>query len=160
MSERAKDLAERLEAFNRDMMTFVEHLTEAEWRKICAWEDWGVGVTARHIGAGHYEGAVWLTKMIVSGEKLPELTGEQIDQMANQHAREHADCTKAEVLEILRNNGDMLVAFAAGLGDADLDRTGYLAAIGSELSAQKLLETLMLQSGGEHFANLKAAAAA
>ena len=41
MSERAKDLAERLEAFNRDMMTFVEHLTEAEWRKICAWEDWG-----------------------------------------------------------------------------------------------------------------------
>jgi len=160
MSERARNLAERLEAFNRDMITFVDHLTEEEWGKVCAREDWGVGVTARHIGAGHYEGAAWLTKMIVAGEKLPELTGEQIDQMANQHAREHADCTKAEVLEILRKNGDMLVAFAARLDDADLDRTGYLAAIGGDLSAQQLLENVVLQSGGQHFANLKAAAAA
>jgi len=159
MSERARSLADRLEAFNRDVITFVEHLTEEQWRKVCAWEQWGVGVTARHVGSGHYEGAVWLTRMIVNGEKLPELTGEQINHMANQHASEHADCTKAEVLEILRKNGDMLVAFADGLGEADLDRTGYLAAIGKELSAQQLLEILVLQSGGEHFANLKAAAA-
>jgi hypothetical protein len=160
MSERARNLAERLEAFNRELITFVDHLTEEQWRKVCAWEDWGVGVTARHIGAGHYEGTVWLAKNIVNGDKLPELTGEQIDQMANQHAREHVDCTKAEVLEVLRKSGDMLVAFAAGLADSDLDRTGYLAAIGREVSAQQLIETVVLQSGGEHFANLKAAAVA
>ena len=160
MSERARNLAERLEAFNREVITFVGHLTEEQWRKVCAWEDWGVGVTARHIGAGHYEGTVWLTKLIIDGEKLPELTREQIDEMANQHAREHANCTKAEVLELFRKDGEMLVAFAAGLGDAELDRTGYLAAIGREVSAQQLLETVVLQSGGEHFANLKAAAAA
>ena len=160
MSERARNLAERLEAFNRDVTTYLDHLTEEQWRKVCAWEDWGVGVTARHIGAGHYEGALWLTKLIVDGEKLPELTREQIDEMANQHAREHANCTKAEVLELFRKDGEMLVAFAAGLGDAELDRTGYLAAIGREVSAQQLLETVVLQSGGEHFANLKAAAAA
>ena len=160
MSERARNLAERLEAFNRDVITYLDHLTEEQWRKVCAWEDWGVGVTARHIGAGHYEGALWLTKLIVDGEKLPELTREQIDEMANQHAREHAGCTKAEVLELIRKNGEMLIAFAAGLGDAELDRTGYLTAIGSEVSAQQLLEAVVLQSGGEHFANLKAAAAA
>ncbi len=146
MSERARNLAERLEAFNRDVITFVEHLTEEDRRKVCAWEEWAVGVTARHICAGHYEGAVWLTKMIVNGDKLPDLTGEQIDQMANRHAREHADCKQAEVLEILRKNGEKLVASAAGLGDSDLDRTGYLAAIGSEFSAWRLLENVVLQS--------------
>ena len=91
MSERARNLAERLEAFNREVITFVGHLTEEQWRKVCAWEDWGVGITARHIVAGHYEGSVWLTKLIIDGEKLPELTREQIDEMANQHAREHGN---------------------------------------------------------------------
>jgi hypothetical protein len=156
MSQRAKDLAERVRAFNNEVIAFVDKCTEQDWRKVCAWEQWAVGVAARHIGAGHYE-AIGLTRMIINGEKLPELTMDQITEMANQHAREHADCTKAEVLDILRKQGQSVVEFIAGLGDAELDRTGHLSAIGGEMTAQQFIEAVILQSGGEHFANIKAA---
>ena len=41
--------------------------------------------------------------------------------------------------------------------EADLARTGYLAAIGGDVSAQQLIEMITLQSGGEHLDNIKAA---
>jgi hypothetical protein len=159
MTGRSEELAERLRAFNNEVIAFVEKCTDEDWRKMCAWEEWTVGVTARHIGAGHY-GVVGLAKMIVNGDKLPELTRDQLIQMANQHAREHAACTKAEVLDILRKNGESLVAYVAGLDDAALDRTGYLAAVGGELNTQQFLENVIVLSGGEHFANMKTAASA
>ena len=159
MSRRTKDLAERLEMFNKGVVEFVENCTEEDWRKVCGWEEWTVGVVARHIGAGHYD-IVGLAKMIVNGEKLPELTRGQINLMANQHARDHADCTRAEVGEILRGSGKTLIDFVHGLDDAQLDRTGYLGAIGGEISTEQLIERVILQSGGEHFAHMKAAATA
>jgi hypothetical protein len=41
--------------------------------------------------------------------------------------------------------------------DAELDRTGYVALAGVEMTAQQFLEAVILTSGGEHFANMKAA---
>jgi hypothetical protein len=79
--------------------------------------------------------------------------------MANDHAREHADCTQAEVLEILRKNGKSLAQFTAGLGDEELDRTGFLAMLNRDVSTQQFLEAVILQSGGEHLASMRAAKA-
>jgi hypothetical protein len=155
MSQRAKQLAERIRAFNNELMAFTEDCSEADWREVCA-EDWTLGVVARHLGAGHY-GVLDLVKMIVNGERLPDLSMDQLIQMANQHAREHAACTKTEVLDILRENGEAVVAYVAGLGDADLDTTSHLTMLGGEISTQQFIENVILHSGGEHFANMKAA---
>ena len=156
MSQKAKKLAERLRAFTDDVIGFVEGCSDENWRKVLATEEWTVGVTARHIGAGHFE-AVGLARMMVKGEKLPEFTMEQLVEMANAHARQHAGCTREEVLEVLRRNGAALVDYVAGLSDAELNRTGHLALAGGELSAQQLIEAVILKSGGEHLANMKAA---
>ncbi len=156
MSQKAKNLAERLRAFTDDVIGFVEGCSDENWRKVLATEEWTVGVTARHIGAGHFE-AVGLARMMVKGEKLPEFTMEQLVEMANAHARQHAGCTREEVLEVLRRNGAALVDYVAGLSDAELNRTGHLALAGGELSAQQLIEAVILKSGGEHLANMKAA---
>ncbi|MCU0592847.1 MAG: DinB family protein [Desulfobacterales bacterium] len=157
MSERAKTLAGRLRGFSDDVIAFVEGCSKKNWKKACAKEEWPVGVTARHIGAAHFE-AVDLVRMIVKGEKLPEFTMEQLVEMANEHARRHAACTREEVLGLLRRNGAALVDYVAGLSDAELDRTGHLALAGGKLSAQQLIEAVILKSGGEHFASMKAAA--
>ena len=157
MNQRAKNLAERLRAFTDEVIGFVEGCSDESWRRVLATEEWTVGVTARHIGTGHFE-AVGLAKMIVNGEKLPEFTMEQLVEMANEHARQHAGCTREEVLGVLRRNGAALVAYVAGLSDAELDRTGQLALAGGELSAQQFIEAVVLKSGGEHFSNMKAAA--
>jgi hypothetical protein len=159
MTVRAKDLAERLRVFNGEVISFVENCTEEDWRKVCAWEEWTVGVIARHIGAGHFSVIEWV-KMIIDGQKLPELTGEQITEMANQHAREHADCTKAEVLDILRKHGEAFAGYVADLDDTELDRAGYLTMADREVSAQQIIENVILHSGGKHFANMRAATSA
>ena len=156
ISDRAKRLAERLRAFNADIMAFVEGCSEQDWKKACQEEEWPVGVTARHIAAGHFE-AVDLARMIVKGENLPEFTMNQLVEMANAHARQHAACTRDEVLGLLRRNGAALVEYVAGLSDAELDRTGHLALAGGKMSAQQLVEAVILSSGGEHFASMKTA---
>ena len=156
MSQKAKNLAERLRAFTDDVIGFVEGCSDENWRKVLATEEWTVGVTARHIGAGHFE-AVGLARMMVKGEKLPEFTMEQLVEMANAHARQHAACTRDEVLGLLRRNGAALVDYVAGLSDAELDRTGHLALAGGKMSAQQFIEAVILNSGGEHFASMKAA---
>ncbi len=155
MSGRSKKLADRLNSFNEQVISFVESCTEADWPKIGA-EQWPVGVTARHIGANHYS-AVAGAKKILKGEKFPEMTMEQITENANRHAREHAECTKSEVLDILRREGRKVVEFAGGLEDSQLDKAGYLPALGGNLTVEQFLETVILQTANEHFQSMKAA---
>jgi hypothetical protein len=158
MSKRAKELSLRLQALTDDVVGFVQSCSDTDWLKVCK-EDWTVGVTARHIGAGHFR-AVGLAKMIVSGEKLPAITMPQLIDMANEHARQHAGCTREEVLDVLRQTGAALVGYVAGLSDAELDRTGHLALLDGPVSTQRLLEAVVLGSGGEHLSSMKAAVAA
>ena len=157
MSQRAKELAERLTAFNGEIIAFVENCSDEDWTKVCSGEQWSVGVVARHLAAGHY-GVLNLVKLVVSGEPLPDITMEAIDQMNAEHAEEHADCTRAEVLSLLRENGSSIAEYVAGLGDEDLDRAGHLVLLGGDVSAWQVFERVILQSGGEHLASMKAAA--
>jgi hypothetical protein len=76
--------------------------------------------------------------------------------MNAEHAKEHTNCTREEVLGLLRKNGSAFAGYLEGLSEADLGRTGYLAAIGGDVSAQQLIEMVILQSGGEHLDSMKA----
>ena len=159
VGQRAKDLAGRLRKFNEEVIAFVKKCTDEDWRKTSL-EDWPVGVVARHIGASHMSGTAKMADMIVKGERFPEMTMKQIDDMANEHARKHADCTKEEVLDILQKTGDDLVQFVANLDDAALDRTAYMPAMGTEASTRQLIENVVLTSAAEHFAGMKKAVGA
>jgi hypothetical protein len=156
MSQRATELAQRFLSFNNNMIAFVENCSEENWKKVCPGEQWPVGVVARHVAAGHYR-AVGLAKMIVTGKELPELTDETIDQSNAQHADKHANCTKEEVLGLLRENGTSLAGFVTELDDADLDRAGQLAVVGGTISTQQFVENIIILSASEHFENMKAA---
>ena len=154
MGKKADALAERLEAFNREVMEVVSGCTPEQWQTVLPDEEWSVGVTARHIGAGHFS-ARELAGAILRGDPLPEMTMQDVIDMGNAHAREHSDCTRDEVLAVLETNGEALSAFVRGLNDADLDKTGHLALVGGEVTAGKLLEFIILNSAGEHLANIK-----
>jgi hypothetical protein len=150
-------LADRLNSFNGELISFVENCTEGDWGRVGD-EGWPLGVTARHIGASHYQ-AVSVLQKILNGEKLPEMTMEQITENANRHAREHAECTKIEVLDILRRYGRKLAEFAGSLEDSELDKTGYLPAIGREMTVEQFIEAVILQGGKQHFESIRSAAA-
>ena len=156
MSDRSKALAERFKAFNNEVIAFVENCPEKDWTKLCAGENWPVGVVARHVAAGHYR-ALALAQMIVEGKPLPELSHEAIDEANAQHAQKYAGCTKDEVLGLLRKNGSAISGYLAGLDDADLDRTGTFALAGGAISTQQVVDNIIIQSASGHLASLKTA---
>jgi len=159
MSKRATDLADRFKAFNNEVIAFVKKCPDEDWDKVCPGERWPVCVVARHIAASHY-GALGLAKMMVAGEKLPELTGGAIDQLNSNHAEKHRHCTRDEVLKTLRENGTSVADFVAGLSDIDLDRTGHIAAAGGDMTTEHLIVNIIIGSGGEHLAHAKSATGA
>ena len=154
MSQRAKALSDKFTGFNNELIAFVETCSDENWVTVCPGENWPVGVVARHIAAGHYN-AIGLAKMMVGGKPLPELTGETIDRGNAQHAQKHADCTKDEVLGLLRENGPAVANYIRGLDDADLDRTATLAAVGGTIGVQQFIEDIIIHSGTEHLGNMK-----
>jgi hypothetical protein len=156
MSPRTEELAQRFTSFNNEIIAFVENCPEKEWNKLCAGENWPVGVVARHVAASHYR-ALSLAKMIVEGKQLPELSHEAIDEANAQHAEKHAGCTRDEVLGLLRKNGSAISEYLTGLDDAALDRTGNLALAGGAISTQQVIDNIIIQSATEHLASLKAA---
>ena len=156
MSQRTKELVARFTGFNNEFIAFVDNCSDEDWRKVCSGEGWTVGVVAHHVAAGHF-GAIDFVRMIVAGEAIPEITMEAIDQMNAEHAKEHTNCTREEVLALLRKNGSAFAGYLEGLSEADLARTSYLVLIGGDVSAQQFIEMVILQSGGEHFDSIKAA---
>ncbi|MGA9537741.1 MAG: DinB family protein [Desulfobacterales bacterium] len=156
MSQRAKEISARIKSFSDNVMAFVENLSDDDWRKVCKSEEWPVGATAYHLGAGHF--AIFdMAGMIVRGEDLPPLTMDQINAMSDKQAREHADCTKAEAIEALQKNSVEMVAFVAGLTDDELDRKGSMPAFGGEATTEQLIQFVIFESATRHFDSMKTA---
>ncbi len=155
MSQRAKDISYRIKSFSDEVVAFVMNLSEKDWQKVCEDEQWSVGVTARHISS--HLSVVDMAGAIVKGEQLPAWSMDDIVERANQHAREHADCTKSEVLELLQKNSSETVDYYAGLSDDELDRKGSMPAFGGEVSTEQVAEFVILMSAAQHFASMKAA---
>ena len=156
MSQRAKDLSERLRSFGDEVIAFVENLNDQDWAKTGEWEQWGVGVIAWHLGAGHFGIRDWCDK-IVRGEALPPLTMDQINDMSNGQARENANVTKDDALEALRTNSATMVAYVAGLTDEELDRKGSMPAFGGEVTTEQFIDFILIQNAAQHFKSMKAA---
>ena len=154
MSPRAQALAEKIQAFNRDFLDCVQNCSDADWQKTCQAEDWPVGVVIRHVADGHY-GVMALARMIIKGDPLPELTMDAVIQMGNDHAREHADCTREEVRALLEQNGRALIEFITNLTEDQLDCQGQMALLGGDVSTQQMLEMLILHSGGDHLSSVR-----
>lgn len=156
MSKRADHIADRVQSLIDEVMAYVENLSEDDWTKTCDAEQWTVGVTAHHIGAGHL--AIFnIAGMIIKGEALPPLTMDQINAMSNEQAQKHAGCTKADALEQLKTNSAKMVAFIRGLTDEDLDRKGSMPAFGGEVTTEQLMGYVLFESAVEHFESIKTA---
>jgi len=158
MSQRAKDISRRIASLRDEVVAFVENLSDEEWKKECEAEDWSVGVTARHLGAGHFAISGLLDKF-TKGEKLPQLSMDQINAMSEKDARAHADTSKTEALEQLRKNGTELAGFVAGLSDEDLGRQAGMPAFGGAVSTELFIDYVVFQSAAQHFASMKKAVA-
>ncbi len=148
-------LANRFQAFNQQLITFVQHCTADDWRKITKAEGWSVGVTAHHVAATHYPLVEWV-QMMVEGRALPLVTMAMVDEMNRQHAEAHIHCTPAEVIELLQRDGAKALAYLLTLTDTDLDRLGYFPVFETNLTAGQLFAALFLDYAYAHLESMRA----
>jgi hypothetical protein len=157
VSQRAADLASKLESANAAVIDAVESSSEEDWKRLTPSEGWSVGVTARHIAISHLP-IMGLVELVATGGDLPPLTMDMFHAGNAQHAQEHANCTREEVLEILRRDGPAAAAKLRGLTDEQLDRSATMAfAGGAEMSAQQVVEGILIGHPVSHLESIKAA---
>jgi hypothetical protein len=158
MSERAEALARRLEQAVGDVIAVVEHSSDERWKATCAGEGWSTGVTAHHIAEAHLNGAIGFIQTLATGQDVPPVTTEMINHGNAQHAAQHANCTRTETLDLLRQRGAAAVSTICGFSDEQLGRSAPMAfAGGALLSAQQLIESAVIDSVQQHLDSIRAA---
>jgi hypothetical protein len=154
MSTRSEALARTFEAKASDATAVFERLSDADWKKVTAAEQWSVGVTAHHIAVSH-ETLAGLIKALADG-KEPNVPLDAIHALNATHAREHAGCTKAETIALHRKNAAAAAARVRGLTDEQLDRSGAAIAGLPAMTPAQLAGGLLCGHVDEHLGSIKA----
>jgi hypothetical protein len=155
MGARSDALAKQFEAKAGEMTAVLEKLSDADWKKVTTAEKWPVGVTAHHV-AGAHEGIAGMTKTIASGGTLPPFTMAQLDEMNAKHAKDFANCTKAETLALHQKGVATAAGMVRGLSDADLDKKGGLLTGMPPMSVQQIIENILINHVQEHLGSILA----
>lgn len=148
-------LAQQFNERHWELLHFVEACDDASWNKVTLAEGWPIGVTARHIGVGHYPVIEWV-QMIVQGHSLPPVVMDTVDQLNAQHAKDHWHCSQPEVVTLLQINHAKVIAYLQTIYDTDLARQGYLKLFDAEVSAAQLFTAILLKNVAVHLASMKA----
>jgi hypothetical protein len=163
MAERSEELAARFERANAELAALIEGCTDAEWRALCKEEGWSFGVTAHHVAYDQDQIVRWLTTIATGQQPSPpgdELEGRaaSLDARNARHANEHASCTRAETLELLRAGGAVAAAAVRALSDEQLDRASSPdRPDGRTWTAEEVVEEILIGHVEGHLASLRAA---
>lgn len=156
MSQRARELVQRFEAANNDLIRYIERCSEGDLNKVTGGEGWSVRVAAHHIAASH-EPVAGLAYLVATGAELPALSMEMFHQMNAKHAADYATVSKADILATAQQGAAKATGMMAGFSDEQLDRSAHMAAFGATMSAQQVVENILIWHIGHHLDSIKAA---
>lgn len=157
MDEQTQALADRFERANRELIAVVEQCTDAQWQARCGAEGWSVGVAAHHFAADHVLLA-GVAQAVATGEPVPALTWDMIDEFNAQHAQQHAACTREETIALLQTEGAAAASIVRSLSDAQLERSATLPwEAGPPWSARRVIEEKLIGHFAEHLPGIRAA---
>jgi len=153
MGTKSRELAKQLEVKVREAMATLEKIGDEDWKKVTEAEMWSVGVTAHHL-AGALEPISAMVEAVVAGKSL-DITNEMIDEMNAKHAKDHANCTKAETMELLEKGAAVAAALIRGLSDEQLAKSGPVIVGAPPMSAEQLIKAGLLEHLDEHFGSIR-----
>lgn len=154
MGARAETLAKQFETKAAEMTKAIGQLSDADWKKVTESEKWPVGVTAHHVAGGH-EPISGIVKTVAGGQSIPNFTMDMLNESNAKHAREFAGCTKAETLALHEKGAAAAAAVVRGLSDADLERSGTVLTGMPAMTAQQVVEGILISHIGEHLGSIR-----
>ena len=154
MGAKSEVLAKQFEAKAQEAASVLEKLSDADWKKVTEAEKWTVGVTAHHL-AGGLEAVAGIITGIVAGHAPGNFTMGMLDQMNAQHAKEHANCSKAETAALLKKGAATATAVVRGLSDDQLAKSGVVFTDAPPMTAEQLVQRGLIMHIDEHFGSIR-----
>ena len=157
MNTRAQTLAERVERGAKELITFVEGCSLAEWQTPIPSDGRTVGVLAHHV-ASAYLVEIDLVETLASGEAIAGVSWQMVDQMNAEHAQAHANCTREETLALLRQNSAAAANAIQQLSDKQLDKAAPISLNwDAPLTTQYFIEEHPISHPSRHLMDIRAA---
>jgi hypothetical protein len=157
MSRRAEAIAHRVARGHRELIAFVEALSDSAWRAECPADGRTVGVVVHHV-ASMLPLELDLVKVLAAGQPISGVTLDAVNMINDEHARANANCGKEETLDLLRQNSTLVVETIRVLTDAELDGAAPVSLHwGAPLTAQYFIEDHPLSHAYQHLASIRAA---
>ena len=138
---RAQELAATFVKEFDAVIKTVEALTNEQWRLKTAAEGWPVCVVARHIATR--TGIDGLEGILRNNPDWVFQDLDNLDARNAREAREFADCTKEEALDLLRRSSSRVEQLVAGLTDDQLKLRGQVLARGL-VTAEQWIPIMMI----------------
>ena len=159
MSDRAAQLADELQQVTDDVIAFVEAAPEEAWQRACAAEQCSVAALACHIAGGYGLLVDNLVKPIAEGREGPRFSSEDLAGWNAAAAAENTTQSKAVALERLRTQAPPAIAYVRGLRDEELQGSGPLPFGGDPMTADAVIEHILIGHPRGHLASMQAATA-
>ena len=158
MIRRSELLAARIEEGAAGLAAFVEGLSDAEWETpTSATDRRTVGQIVNHV-ALVYPIEVDLARAIASGTSVTDVTWQIVAELNAGHAREHANVTKAEALDLLRENSRRAAETVRAFTDEELDRAApFSLSFDAPVTAQFVVEDHAVRHSWHHLARIRSA---
>lgn len=155
-SRRAGLLADRIEEGAALLASFAESLTEEEWRKpVSATDGRSIGVIVHHV-ASMYPIEIDVARMFSGGNAVTEVTWEVVAQINAKHAQDLAGASKADALQLLRQNSRAAADVVRAFTDEDLDRAvPFSLSYGAPVTAQFVIEDHAVRHSWHHLARIR-----
>ena len=155
---RAGLLAARIEEGAARLAALAEGLSDADWRKPASATDRRpIGLIVHHVGFV-YPPEVDLARAIAAGKPVADLTWEAIAQLNARHALDHANVSKAEAIEFLRQKSREAAEAIRAFTDEELDRSGEPGLyFGAPVTAGFVIEDHAVRHSWHHVAKIRAA---
>ena len=154
MGAKSEALAKQFEAKAQEAMATLEQLSDADWKKVTEAEKWSVGVTAHHL-AGALEPISRMVEAVGAGQSLHGFGLDRLDEMNAKHAKDYADCTRAETIALHKKGVAAAAATIKGLSDEQLAKSGTLAPGVPPMTAEQLITRALLDHIDEHFGSIR-----
>jgi hypothetical protein len=134
----------------------VETSTPQQWAAPCSDGEWTQGFAAFH--AASNIGLIPETvKSVAEGDPFPKITMQEIDAGNAEQAKEHADCTQAETIDLIKNAAPTAASTVRSLSDAQLDRKVKLMESMPEVTVEMFAQMGLVGHAAQHLATITAA---
>lgn len=162
MNALANALADEFARTNAEFIATVERCSPEDWRALCPDEGRPVGVLAHHV-ASSCAGTARLAQAAAAGRagSVPvAASATALDERNAQHAARYAECSKEEVLGMLRANGAEAEGIVRAILDEHLGRTTPVGFLGDlPLSVRQIIEIILIGHPRSHLVSMRAVAA-